>query len=274
MSILKNHNINPDPLKDQFFLEDGEIIGKIVEFAELDKDDVVLEIGAGIGNLTAEMAKHAGRVIAFEIDKRFKPMLSKLPENVEMHFESAWNYVQLHGKFRKKKEYNKVVSNPPYSFIEPFLHNLTFLTYDKVILVVPKVFLGTLKGNGVFSSFFNFKILMEVPKEKFYPVPKSNSVVIELIKLPDPLEIKNPGLYLRQYIYQHEGQLVRNSLMEGILKYARLVHSIKVTKNQAREMIIKSGISVNSLEDVPRDSKIYFSIEEKADFILNDLEKI
>jgi 16S rRNA (adenine1518-N6/adenine1519-N6)-dimethyltransferase len=262
-SLLEENKITPDPQKDQFFLEDEEIIKKIAEAANLNKDDVVLEVGAGIGNLTAEIAKKAGKVIAFEIDKKFKPFLSKLPKNVKVFYENAWNYVQLHGKFKKRKEYNKVVSNLPYSFVEPFLHNLTFLEYDKVILLIPLKFLKKIDGYDVFGSFFKTKILLEVPKEKFYPTPRTNSVVIDLIKLEDPIKTKNLGLFLRQYMYQHEGQLVKNSLMEGIIKYARLVYSKKVTKNEARKMIKEKNIDENLLEKHPNNPEIYKIVEEK-----------
>ena len=258
MNIQKELNrlkIKPDPLKDQFFLTDGEIIKKMIGFAKLSKKDVVLEIGAGNGNLTKEIAVKAGRVISFEIDKKFKPFLEKLPKNVEIHYENAWEYVQLHGKWRKKKEYNKVISSPPYSFIEPFLHNLTFLEYDKVILLVPIKFLKKIDGHDVFGSFFRTKILLKVPKEKFYPIPKTNSVVIDLLKLPDPIKTKNPDLFLRQYIYQHEQQLVKNSLMEGIIKYSRLVYSKNITKNEARKIISKSGIDKKFLEEHPNSPK-------------------
>ena len=73
---------NPDPLRDQFFLTDEKILEKIVGFASIKKTDIVLEVGAGTGNLTEELAKKAKRIITFEIDNRFKPFLEKLPKNV------------------------------------------------------------------------------------------------------------------------------------------------------------------------------------------------
>lgn len=263
LQMDKKDNLKPDKSKDQFFLQDESVIQKMTEEANLNKNDVVLEIGTGTGNLTREIAKRAGRVISFEIDKKFKPFLNDLPKNVEIHFENAWNYVQLHGKFKKKKEYNKVVSNLPYSFIEPFLHNLTFLEYDKVILLIPVKFLKKIDGYDVFGSFFKSKVLIEVPKEKFKPTPRTDSVVIDLIKLQDPIKTKNLGLFLRQYIYQHEGQLVKNSLTEGIIKYARLVHSKKMTKNEAREIIHKREINKVFLEKHPNTPEIYDLIGEK-----------
>ena len=262
-SLLEKYRLTPDPLKDQFFLTNEEIIKKMVGFANLNKKDIVLEVGAGIGNLTAEIAKKARKVIAFEADKRFKPFLSSFPKNVEVYYENAWEYVQLRGKRKKRKEYNKVISSLPYSFVEQFLHNLTFLEYDKVILVVPAKFVNKIERPGVFSSFFKTKILLEVPKENFYPVPRSNSLIIDLIKLQDPAETKNLGLFLRQYMYQHESQLVKNSLMEGIIKYSSLVHSKKVTKNEARRIVAEKGVSNELLESPPKFSEIYKEVSRK-----------
>lgn len=256
--------ITPDISKDQFFLEDIKTLQRIVDLAELTKSDVVLEVGAGTGNLTKLLAEKAGRVIAFEIDERYKPILSKLPGNVEMHYENAWEYIQLHGKFYKKKEYNKIVSNIPYSFVEQFLHNLTFLDYDKTILLVPLKLVNRIKENGVFSSFFTFDTKFIVEKEKFNPVPRTNSAVVEVVKLPKPLETHDLGLYLRQYIYQHEDQKVKNSLMEGIIKYKELVEGENLTKNQARKIIEKMRINQAELEETPHGSStIYEEVGEK-----------
>jgi len=254
---LKKLGIIPDPLKDQFFLIDDKFISQIVDLGNITRKDTILEVGAGVGNLTYQLAKKAGRVISFEIDERYKPFLDKLPSNVEMHYENAWDYVQLHGKYRKKKEYNKVVSNLPYSFVEPFLHNLTFLDYDKVILLVPVKIVSKITINPVFGSFFQANVLFDIPKEKFYPVPRTNSVVIDLIKLPDPLDAKDLGLFLRQYMYQREDKLVKNSLMEGLIDYTRLTMNKNITKNEARDIVAKGGIDNSLLEKRPDNSEIY-----------------
>jgi 16S rRNA (adenine1518-N6/adenine1519-N6)-dimethyltransferase len=261
--LLSAHGIKPDPIKDQFFLADNEVIKQIAKSADLNRNDTVLEVGAGIGNLTAEIAKHAGRVIAFEIDTRFRPFLDKLPANVEVRYENAWDYVQIHGKYRKRKEYNKVVANLPYSFVEPLMHNLTFLDYDKAILMVPEKMLMTTEKNGVFDSFFYMKVLLRVPKEKLFPVPKTNSVIIDLIRLPDPIESKNRGLFLRQYLYQHEQQKVKNSLVEGLVAYHRRALNDKLTKNGARKLIASVGIDRSLLEREPDSLEIYELVEKR-----------
>ena len=64
-------------------------------------------------------------------------------------------------------------------------------------------------------------------------------------------------------MYQHEQQLVKNSLMEGIIKYARLVHSKEVTKNEARGIVEKSEMDKNLFEQHPNSPEIYGLVEEK-----------
>lgn len=260
--LLEEQKIIPDPLKDQFFLTNKEIIKQTVKLAEINNSDVVLEVGAGTGFLTEEIAKSAGKVIAFEIDPQFKSILTKLPQNVELHFEDAWEYIQLHGKFRKKKAYNKIVSNLPYSFCEKFLHNLTFLEYDKATLMVPIGFIDVIKNNAVFSSFFTVEEKIVVDKKEFYPIPRTNSVVIDLKKLPDPLETKNLPLFLRQYVYQREDQKTKNSLREGLIDFAKLAYEKMLTKKQAKEILAKSKIANVLLELMPEE-EIYDEISDK-----------
>lgn len=266
-AIIDNKKFIPDHLKDQFFLIDNSVVDDLVNFAEVDKNDVVLEIGAGFGNLTREIAKRAKKVIVFEIDKKFKPFLKDLPENVELHFEDAWDYVKLHGKFNKKKTYNKVVSNLPYSFCEKFLHNLTFLEYDKVVLLVPLKFVNKIKENSIFNSFFVCDLKEIVAKDKFYPIPRTNSAVIDLLKIEDPLKEKKLALFLRQYIYQHEGQKVKNSIREGLIVFAQKAHGKSLTKNEARKLIVGAELKESLLDETPKSDEVYAKISDK--FIQN-----
>lgn len=68
---------------DQHLLIDEKIIDEMVDFVELNQNDVVLEIGAGSGNLTRKLSQKAGKVIALEIDKKFESDLKTLRDNVE-----------------------------------------------------------------------------------------------------------------------------------------------------------------------------------------------
>lgn len=261
--LLASYNISPEPLKDQFFLTDYSIAKKIADLADIKRNDVILEVGAGTGVLTRELAMNARKVIAFEIDPRFKSILDDLPANVDIRIENAWEYIQLHGKFWKKKEYNKIVSSLPYSFVEQFLHNLTFLKFDKVILLVPLRFVRKVTENAVFGSFFKYKLHFEVDREKFFPIPRTNSAVVELFHLPDAVETKNMGLFLRQFMYQHEDQKVKNSLMEGIIKFEKEANGKTVTKNEARKMVKEAGLKEKDLEDTPGTKELYEEVGKR-----------
>lgn len=254
---LIQKGINPNPLKDQFFLLDESVIHQMIAWADVGKDDVVLEVGAGNGALTRQLAAKAKKVIAFEIDSRFKPFLIDMPHNVELHFDDAWDFVQLHGKSRKAREFNKVVANLPYSFVEPLLHNLTFLDYDKAVLLIPQKLADKINTAPVFGSFFTSEQKVVVDKHQFYPVPRTNSVVIELHHKSNPIETHNLALFLRQYMYQHERQKAGNSLREGLIVYWQLVKHEQLTKNQAKAILTEKHIPQSLLQLPPDNAEIY-----------------
>lgn len=260
---LKQAGIEANPLKDQFFLSDETILKQIADLGNLNKDDLVLEIGAGPGNLTKYLGQKAGKVIAFEIDKQFEPLLDKLPKNVEVHLKDAHKYAAQGGKSYKTKEYNKIISNLPYSIAEWLLHNLAFVEYDKVILTVPKKFYFSAQQSAIFTSFFRPVKKLTVPKEKFYPQPNSDSIVMDLQRLPKPLETRNLGLFLRQYMYQQEGWKVKNSLREGLIEYVKEIYNKQLTKNQARKIIKKVNLKKEFLENTPNTYEVYFQVGKK-----------
>lgn len=258
---IQEIKIKPDPLLDQFFLTDKDIINKIIGLAQLKKNDIVLEIGSGTGVLTREIAKKAGRVISFEVDSRFKSVLKDLPKNVDLYFGNAL-------KTFHKYKFNKVVSNIPYSLCEPFLHKLIYSECKKGVLVVPQKFYYTVVANPVFNSFFDFYKGMVISKKLFYPVPRTDSVIISIQKKKDPLTEKNLTLFLRQYLYYHENQISRNALREGIIKFEKIILGKNITKNQARDIVYKSGIEKGLLEKPPNNFDIYEQISEKISFEL------
>src|SRR3989344_2026105 len=92
--------------KEQHILIDNKILEKEIEISDITKKDNIIEIGAGPGNLTIELAKKANKVLAFEIDEKFKENLDNLKINIEIIYGNALNY--------SWKGYNKIVSNIPY----------------------------------------------------------------------------------------------------------------------------------------------------------------
>src|SRR3989338_1595771 len=74
---------------EQHFCTDGKIIKNVVRAAHLQKDDIILEIGSGTGNLTLELAPQVKKVIAIEIDRSLQSYLADLPPNVEVRYGHA-----------------------------------------------------------------------------------------------------------------------------------------------------------------------------------------
>jgi len=208
-------------------MTDIETIKRIVSAAGLQGDETVLEIGAGKGFLTKEIAKNA-KVVAIEIDKRFEKELKKNLNglNVELIFGNAL-------KILKRKKFDKIVSNIPYAICEPLLQELIFLEFESAVLVLPKSFVGRLKaksGDKNFSKlsilareFFEVRPLFEIPRETFHPGPKTESLAV-FLKFRD-----KKSLFCR--VFLRRKMKLKNAIMRG------LFDSRDYPKNQARKHI-------------------------------------
>ncbi|MEE9472847.1 MAG: rRNA adenine N-6-methyltransferase family protein, partial [Acidimicrobiia bacterium] len=89
VGLLRQHNVTPSKRFGQNFLVDPNTIRKIVDLAAVGPDDRVLEVGAGTGTLTRELAKTGAQIVAYEIDPRLRPILEEVMsgvENVELRF--------------------------------------------------------------------------------------------------------------------------------------------------------------------------------------------
>ncbi len=131
--ILEKCRIAPNPDADQHFMIDEKILKKIVSSAKIKSDDVVLEIGAGIGNLTKLLAKKAGKVYAIEKDESLSIALKEETRefgNVELIFGDALKTVT--------PPYNKLVSNLPYQICEALLQKLTPTEFKLAVICVPQ----------------------------------------------------------------------------------------------------------------------------------------
>lgn len=152
----------------QHFLVDQRVLAGIVEFAELGPGDVVLEIGAGTGNLTRALSKHADKVIAIEKDPNLARQLNYTinTDNVEIIHADA-----LKIEF---PPFNKVVSNLPYQISSPITFKLFKYKFDFAILMYQHEFAKRIvakPGTKDYSRltvttqyFAQTKLLFKVPK--------------------------------------------------------------------------------------------------------------
>ena len=189
--ILTKYNIKPRRRLGQNFLVSQKYLRKIVEYLPLTPQDTVLEIGAGVGNLTELLLEKTSRVIAVELDGVLTSVLAELlGQNKKLEI--------LHRDFLKVDIKNisaslKIVGNPPYYFASRLIEKLitdrayfscAYLSlqreYVERMLAVP----GSKKYGrlSVFvQSFFECEELFKIPRSAFYPPPDVDSVFISLI---------------------------------------------------------------------------------------------
>jgi len=204
--LLKEFDIQPKKSLGQNFLTDQRALERIVEAAELTPEDIVLEIGPGLGALTRLLAERAGRVIAVELDQRLVEVLRQtatakadLP-NVEIIHGDVLelNPADLVRQHRTDLQY-KVVANLPYYITSAILrHLLTAEVRPKLMVVTVQLEVaqritaqpGDMSLLAVSVQFYGRpRIVARIKAGSFYPSPQVDSAVIR-IDLYDQLIIE------------------------------------------------------------------------------------
>lgn len=200
--IVKKYGFRLSKKLGQNFLIDENIIHKIITGAEITKDDIIIEVGPGIGTLTQYLAEEASRVLAIEIDKKLIPILEetlKDYDNIEVINKNVLdiNLKELVvSKFKGQRV--KVVANLPYYVTTPII--MKFLEEEvpikDIVVMVQKEVADRLKAKpstkdyGSLSVAVQYycepKIVTRVPKTVFIPNPNVESTVIRLKALDNP----------------------------------------------------------------------------------------
>ncbi|NMB12350.1 MAG: 16S rRNA (adenine(1518)-N(6)/adenine(1519)-N(6))-dimethyltransferase RsmA [Firmicutes bacterium] len=196
----------------QNFLVDGNILRGIIRAAAVSKDDLVIEIGAGIGTLTRALASTAGSVLAIEVDARLHPILKETVaqyDNVEIVAEDAmkvdWHdFWETHGLSRAK-----LVANLPYYLTSPLLLNLFSqqVALDTITVMIQKEVAqrftaepGT-KAYGTLTVLAGYysdvEICQVVPPTVFMPPPEVDSAIVKFTMRPYVIEAADPALFWR-----------------------------------------------------------------------------
>jgi len=228
--LLLFHNIRLKKNLGQNFLTDKNSVEKIVAAANIDENDIVLEIGPGIGNLTLQLLKKAKKVIAVEIDDRFFPMLKALLGSFD-------NFSLVHADILKvdlKKRFeqlgffpNKIVANVPYYITTPILTTLvqSGFPFDSATFTMQKevarryVAKPGKKDYGSISVVINYwgipKIHSSISAHCFFPKPKVDSAIlsIQMHKTP-PVGLANENLFYKivRAAFGKRRKMLRNSL--------------------------------------------------------------
>jgi 16S rRNA (adenine1518-N6/adenine1519-N6)-dimethyltransferase len=238
LKILKENNIRLNRRKGQNYLIDSNILQKIVNFAELSKNDDVLEIGAGIGTLTIPLAEKAGKVIAVEQDKKIATILEK--RLLEMNISNV-EVLRADATKIDFPEFNKVISNLPYKISSPITFKILEYDFDFAVLMYQLEFAQRMvakPGESDYSRlslmihfFANVEMLFEVSKHCFFPEPKISSAVIKLI--PENIDIDEFFVKTSRALFQHKKKKVRNALIDSFHEISDL------DKKEAKEIVSK-----------------------------------
>jgi 16S rRNA (adenine1518-N6/adenine1519-N6)-dimethyltransferase len=234
--LLRRYRIRAKKGLGQNFLIDEKVLGTILDAAALTPDDIVIEVGPGLGIMTAELAKRAGWVIAIELDNRLAGILKKtLPGNVVVINEDVLGtdsrILLQEGAphFPAAMKPYQVVANLPYYITSPVLRHFLEASVkpERMVLMVQKeVAEAIVAGPGqrsVLSISVQFygkpEIVTRVPAASFYPPPEVDSAVVKIdVYARPPVDVGDEGSFFKlvRAGFTAARKQVANSLARGL----------------------------------------------------------
>ena len=223
-SILSQNGITLNRNLGQNYLIDKNKRDQIIGFGEITKDDVVLEIGTGIGTLTIELAKKARKVIALEQDTRICEILARRLEEEKIDNVDLINDDALKVDF---PHFNKIISNLPYQISSPITFKFLDYDFDLAVLMYQKEFADRMNGEvgsknySRLSAMLYFKCdvekLTDVSCESFIPKPQIDSTVVKLTPKENRIPEDEFRIYSRftRALFQHRNKKIRNALIDS-----------------------------------------------------------
>jgi 16S rRNA (adenine1518-N6/adenine1519-N6)-dimethyltransferase len=215
----------------QHFLVDGEVLEFITAAAGLGPDDLVMEVGSGLGILTEALAKKAGGVIAIELDDKLAALLKKTLasfNNVTIVNDDVLNIEPEELLKRQKSPLYKVVANLPYYITSPVLrHFLTASAKPRVMVVMVQQEVaeaiaakpGDMSLLSVSVQFYGKpEIIRRVPAQSFYPAPEVDSALLRIELYPEPTVAVDEGGFfeLVRAGFSAPRKQIGNSLAQGL----------------------------------------------------------
>ena len=254
-SLFQRYNLRPDKSLGQNFLTDPAILEKILQIAGVSEDDEVLEIGAGLGHLTAVLAKAARSVTAVEIDPRFIPVLEELQGSFPNIRLVQGDILQLDPAELIEKDGYLVVANIPYYITSRIIRNLleSGRVPREIILTIQYEVARRICDQSGKLSLLALSVHMyghpsleaRIPAGAFLPVPKVDSAVIKIDLHPQPLlpePLRTEFFEVVKAGFTHNRKTLRNSLSKGLRwpadKAEKLLQSAGIDPGRRAETIL------------------------------------
>ncbi len=210
--IRDRHNFRLSKSLGQNFLTDKNIIDEIIQSSGISSNDLVIEIGPGIGVLTREALETAGRVIAIELDQRLIPILEETLagyDNLEI-INADILKTDLKAIIEANKGYDavRIIGNLPYYITTPIIMKILEegVPADSVTVMMQKEVADRIKApvgsknagaiTAAVQFYCNVTQIASVPKEAFVPRPKVDSAVLRLDVLSSPaVEVRDRSIF-------------------------------------------------------------------------------
>ena len=247
--LMKKYNITASKSLGQNFLIDDQIIDNTISSANIGKDDLVIEIGPGLGTLTNKLLQNAGKVICIELDKKMIEILKErffLFDNIEIINEDVLK-IDLNKIIEEKGYKNvKVVANLPYYITTPIIMKLleTRAKFDSITVMVQKEVAdrlcaktGTREAGAITYAveyYADAKKLFLVPNTSFIPMPNVESEVIMLEVRQNKFEyVENEEMLFK---------IIKYAFMQRRKTLTNALSGMDIPKEKLKEILDKLGI--------------------------------
>jgi len=232
---LKEHGLFPKKRLGQHFLVDRNILDKVIRTADVEKEDIVLEVGPGLGEMTLALARQAKKVIAIEIDSKLVAILEKKMRghpNVEV-VKSDILKVDFDQFLKKEGHPIKVVANLPYQISTPLLFRFieskdVFSTFTLMLQREVAERMAAPPGRkeyGPLSIFiqlsFDLTTRFFIKPSAFFPPPKVDSALVHMVWREEPLVETNDEEWFKRVVKACFGY--RRKTLVNALKHSELV---------------------------------------------------
>lgn len=243
--LVKKYNFKFSKSLGQNFLVDDSVPRDIVSGAEVDENDLVIEIGPGVGTLTAQLLNKAKKVVAIELDNDLIPILTQEigdnPKFTLIHKDALKvDFNEIIGEEKSVK----LVANLPYYVTTPIIVKLLKENYNfkSLTIMIQKEVAERMNaepGNKDYGSlsllvqyYCNTRIVRKVPPQCFMPRPKVDSIVIRLDRLEEPkVKVENEKLFFE--IIRSSFNMRRKTLWNGVKNVGLSKENLEVAFKEA-----------------------------------------
>ncbi|MCI4371290.1 MAG: 16S rRNA (adenine(1518)-N(6)/adenine(1519)-N(6))-dimethyltransferase RsmA [Thermoplasmata archaeon] len=217
--VLSRLGIRPRKGLGQHFLVDPRVASRHVDHTRIGSSDVVLEIGPGLGVLTARLLERAKHVVAIEADRGFAAYLRKNLPDLDV----------IEGDALKVEwpPFDVMASNLPYQISSPLTFKLLDQSFERAVLMYQWEFARRMIAQPGTADYSRLSvgvyrrsactILERVPRNAFHPQPRVDSALVGIEPRPSPFPVADPGRYeaVVEALFVHRRKTVENGLRLG-----------------------------------------------------------